>query len=359
MYYPDQRHIMAWTTIRRERLLPEDAVGTVEVRRGQTVNLTDVIARGNLPARYVYVEAAAALGLRREGDLVDRLLVELGEAVDAGQPLAGQADGRGRRVLAPVSGVVAYIGRGRIIIQTQPETIELQSGLVGTVVAITPNRGATIEAFGALVQGVWGNGRRAIGALRMEPPDGLGTVRDDSIQREYSRAVVVTRSPLTALSLNAAEVQQVGGVIAPSMNAALLPRALALGAAVMLTEGFGDMRMGSQVAGLLESFAGRPAMLDAHQPGRWDTVRVPEVFINLPPKSGGRPPTPDVDRPLNPGTIVRLTRAPYAGWHGEIVELPHAPQTLASGLRVPCARVSLASGETVLVPLANLEFLGR
>ncbi len=359
MYYPDQRHMMAWTTVRRERLLPEDAVGTVEVRRGQTVNLTDVIARGSLPARYVYVEAAAALGLRRESDLIDRMLVELGETVDPGQPLAGQADGRGRRVLAPVGGVIAYIGRGRIIIQTRPETVELQSGLVGTVTAVTPNRGATIEAFGALVQGVWGNGRRAIGALRAEPPGGLEAIYDDSIQREYSRAVVVTRHPLTAASLNVVAVQQVGGVIAPSLDAALLPQALAMSAAVMLTEGFGNMRMGPQAASLLEGFAGRPAVLDAHQPGRWDTVRAPEVIINLPPKSGGRPPAPDVDRALSPGMTVRLTREPHAGWHGEIVELPPAPQPLANGLRVPCARVSLASGETVVVPLANLEFMGR
>lgn len=359
MYYPDQRHMMAWTTVRRDRMLPEGAVGTVEVRRGETVNLTDLVARGSLPARYVYVEAAAALRLRREADLIDRLLIELGETVSAGQPLASQADGRGRRVLSPANGVVAYIGRGRIIIQTQPEIVELQSGLVGTVTAVIPNRGATIEAYGALVQGVWGNGRRAIGTLRKEPEDGLETISEDSIQREYSRAVVVTRRVLAAATLDVIEAQQLGGVIAPSMDSALLPRALTLNAAVLLTEGFGNLRIPPQVISLLDGFAGRPAMLDAHQPGRWDTVRVPEVFINLPPKSSGHPPAPDVHRALSVGATVRLTREPHAGWIGQVVELPRTPQTLASGLRMPCARLSLASGETVVVPLANLEFLGK
>jgi hypothetical protein len=351
--------MLAWTTIRRDRLLPEGAVGTVEVHRGQVVNLTDVVARGSLPARYIYVEAAAALGLRRGADLIDRMLVELGETVDAGQPLAGQPGGRGRRVLAPIGGVVAYIGRERVIIQTKPETVELPSGLVGTVTNVIPNRGVTIEAFGALAQGVWGNGQRALGTLRLEPEDGLEAIYEDSIQREYSRAVVVTRGVLGTAALDAVEVQQISGVIAPSMDAALLPRAQAMSAAIMLTEGFGDLRMGPQVVSLLEGFAGRPAMLDAQQPGRWDTVRLPEVFINLPPKSGDRPPAPDVQRTLAPGVTVRLTRAPYAGWIGQIAELPRAPQPLASGLRLPCAHVALASGETVVVPLANLEFLGR
>ncbi|GIL08941.1 MAG: hypothetical protein BroJett033_4520 [Chloroflexota bacterium] len=359
MHYPEQRQMLAWTTVRRERLLPEGAVGLVEARRGQVVNLLDVVARGSLPARYIYVEAAAALGLRHENDLIDRMLVELGETVEAAQPLAGQPGGRGRRVLAPADGVVAYIGRGRVIIQTTPKTVELQSGLVGTVTGVIPNRGVTIEAFGALFQGVWGNGRRAIGTLRMEPEGGLEATSEDSIQREYRRAVVVTRRALTAAALDVAEAQQVGGVIAPAMDSALLPRALAATTAVMLTEGFGDLRLGPQGISLLEGFAGRAAMLDAHQPGRWDTVRVPEVFINLPPKSDGRPPMPDIHRALSVGMTVRLTREPHAGWIGQITELPRAPQPLASGLRVPCARVALTSGEMAVVPLANLEFLGR
>ncbi len=359
MHYPEQRHMLAWTTVRRERLLPEGAVGAVEARRGQVVNITDIVARGSLPARYIYVEAADALGLRRETDLVDQMLVELGATVEAGQPLAGQASGRRRRVLAPASGLVAYIGRGRVIIQTTPEKVELQSGLVGTVTGVIPNRGVTIEAFGALFQGVWGNGRRAIGTLRMEPEGGLAAIREDSIQREYGRAIVVARQPLTAAALDVVEAQQVSGVIVPGMDAALLPRALATSAAVLLAEGFGDLRLSPQAGSLLEGFAGRPAVLDAHQPGRWDTVRVPEVFINLPPKSGDRPPAPDAQRALSAGMTVRLTREPHAGWIGQIAELPRAPQALASGLRVPCARVALASGETAVVPLANLEFLGR
>lgn len=359
MYYPDQRHLMAWTTVRRERLLPEGAIGTVEVRKGQTVNLTDVVVRGSLPARYVYVEVAAALRLRPDAELADLLLVELGEAVEAGQPIAGRSATRGPRALAPADGIVSYVGQGRIIIQTTPETVELEAGLVGAVTAVIPNRGVTIEAFGALIQGVWGNGQRAIGPLRIEPEGGLEAIIEDSIEREYSGAVVFTRRPLTAAGLANVEAQRVRGVIAPGMDAALLPRVQEMNCATLLLEGFGQPRVSPQTVSLLENFRGRQATLDAHLPGRWDTQRLPEVFINLPPKSGDRPPAPDTENPLQPGAVVRLTREPYPGWIGTVVDLPRAPQEIGNGLRVPCARVSLATGETLAVPLANLEYLGR
>ena len=50
-YFPEQRHMMAWAAVRRERLLPENAIGVVEARKGQHVNLREVVARGSVPSR--------------------------------------------------------------------------------------------------------------------------------------------------------------------------------------------------------------------------------------------------------------------------------------------------------------------
>ena len=89
-----------------------------------------------------------------------------------------------------------------------------------------------------------------------------------------------------------------------------------------------------------------------------DTHR-PEVFINLPSRSGDRPPPPRISHALRVGESVRLTREPHPGSVGEISDLPKTPQLLDNGLRVLCARVGLVTGESVLVPLANLEVLGK
>ena len=261
MYYADQRHTVAWTTIRRERFLPDHALGDVEVDERQHVNLREIVARGSVPARYLFIEAAQFFNLRRPEALDDLLHVEIGEEVEEGQVLAGKQADRGRRILSPATGIVAYIGQGRIIIQETPEEIELEAGLVGQVVETRPGRGVIIEAFGALVQGVWGNGRRVIGPLRLEPDDGLEVIFDDLIDRQYSGAVVVTRRALKETTLMVIEGHNFGGVIAPSMDASLYERAQELNTAIILTQGFGDLRMSGYLFNMLEGFVGRQTTL--------------------------------------------------------------------------------------------------
>src|SRR5574338_1649088 len=130
-YYPDQRHLLEATTIRRERMLPEDAVGRVEVREGIGVNLRDVVARGRLPSRFVLVEGAAYFRLKNPNDLNDLMLAQVGDVVDVKAPLAGKSGQRGSRLLSPVKGIVTYIGDGLIVIQSSPEEVDLEAGLDG------------------------------------------------------------------------------------------------------------------------------------------------------------------------------------------------------------------------------------
>lgn len=358
MPYPEQRHMLAWTTIRRERMLPENAIGTINAVKGQQVNLRDIVARGNVPSRFVFVEAMQTLRLRKPEDLDELIIPDIGELVEKDQVLAGRRPDRGRRVFSPVNGIFVYAGEGRIIIQETPEMVTLEAGLVGQVVETYPTRGVTIEAYGALIQGVWGNGGRVIGALRSEPADGLDSIFEETLEQRYSGTVVWTRRALKETSLMVLENQSVGGVIAPSMDADLVDRALRLHAAIILTEGFGDLRMNANLVNLLEGFNDRQATMDAATPGRWEDVRRPEVFINLPAR-GDRPPSPASNQPFRMGQNVRLTREPHAGSIGEITNLPKTPQLIDNGLHIMCARVLLVTGESPLVPLANLEVLGR
>lgn len=356
-YYPDQRHLLELTSIRRERLLPEDAIGRVEAREGTTVNLRDTVARGVVPSRYLIIEAANELQLKTPDELLDVMVMEVGDTVDIKTPLAGKSGAR-RRVLSPVKGIVAYVGEGRIIIQETPEEVQLEAGLDGQVMAVQPGRGLTIETVGGLVQGVWGNNRRVIGGLRMEPDDGIESIYGDELDLQYRGAIVVTKRPLRETGLIVMDAQSLGGIIAPSMDADLIPQALEAGGAILLTEGFGPLKMSAAVANLLNSFTGRQAALDAMLPNRWSSNR-PEIIINPSGRVQQRPPRPNVNLTLNPGTTVRLTRPPNAGQVGRIVNLPKTPYLLENGLRVPCAQVELITGGVVMVPLANLEVFGR
>ena len=164
-----------------------------------------------------------------------------------------------------------------------------------------------------------------IGALRSEPADGLDSIFEETLEQRYSGTVVWTRRTLKETSLMVLENQSIGGVIAPSMDPDLVDRALGLGAAIILTEGFGDFRMNATLINLLEGFNDRQVTMDATTPGRWEDVRRPEVFINLPAR-GDRPPAPATGQPLRVGQSVRLTREPHAGSIGEITNLPKPPR---------------------------------
>jgi hypothetical protein len=357
-YYPDQRHVLEMSTIQREQSLPEDAIGSVDVRQGASVNLRDVVARGRLPSRYVMVEAAEYLRLKNPDDLLEHMLVKIGDPVEVKAPLAGLPNQRGRRVLAPVGGYVADVVDGRIILQIEPEEVELEAGLDGQVVKVQPGRGVVIETYGSVVQGAWGNNRRVIGTLKVEPDAGIERLYGEDLDIQFRGAIVITRRPLRATGLQVLEDQNLGGIIAPSMEAGLIEAVLGVKGAIMLTEGFGSLRMSGLILNSLSGFAGRQATLDAVLPNRWQGRR-PEVIVNPSGRGAARAVRPNVNQALQVGSSVRLTRIPHAGEVGTVVNLPKMPILLDNGLRAICAEVETVTGEKVTVPLVNIEVFGK
>jgi hypothetical protein len=358
VYYPDQRYASALTVVRRECLLPEEAVGTVRVTEGKRVDVRDVVANGVIMNRHIILDAMSFFGLRRPQDLTPLLHVEPGELVEDRALLAGKNPQRGRRLFAPMRGLVAKIEQGRIIIHEMPQVIDLEAGVRGRVVEVRSGRGVVIEAVGAQIQGVWGNNRRTIATLRVEPEEGLESIVEDALNLKYKGVIVVTMRPLTAAALQIMEGRGLVGLIGPSMDASLRERALNVNGVIFLTEGFGSARMSRAIFNLLSQFDGQQVTIDAFSPTRWET-RYPEIIVNITPRGDERPAQPNPMLSLRPNLNVRVTRDPYAGQTGRVVDLPAAPVLLENGLRVLCAQVELVAGGMVNVPLANLEVLGR
>jgi hypothetical protein len=356
MYYPQQRYTSELAAIRRQALLPEGAIGNIQAETGQIVDIRDTVARGLIPARHVIVYAADELGVRPE-QVTGLMLVNLRGRVEAGQAIAGKDAARGKRVFAPINGVVIAVEEGRIIIQEMPQMIKLDAGVRGRVVDVIAGRGVTIESRGAILQGAWGNGRNIIAVIRLEPErGGLDTISVDTLDTTYKNEIVITRTPLTETGLGIAVARNFAGIIAPSMSANLVETVLKADFAVMLTEGFGQMLMNPSTVHLLSQFNGAQGMLDAAQPQRF-TERRAELIINR-PVTGRLIDTTATPQPLEVGTRVRVTRDPYQGVLGTVVELPHNPLLLDNGLCVKCAVVELMAGEYVHIPLANLELGG-
>lgn len=356
-YYPDQRYIAKQMTIRRHVMLPEEALGTVRTQQGKRVDQREVVAQGTIPSHHVVLNGAEYFRLKKPDSLLALMLVKEGDAVDVLDVLAGRSRIRGRRLLSPVSGIVAKVIDGRIIIQQTPDLIDLQAGAQGRVIEVHAGRGIVVETMGALIQGVWGNGKYTIATLRMEPEEGMEHISSDQLDKPYGGSVVVTARQLKSTGLRIMEDQGIAGIIAPSMDADLRGEVMETKNPVMLTEGFGAMRLNNQVQTILAELEGRSITLDAFTPDRWDTRR-PEAIINVKPDQQ-RPPGANPLLTVRPDLTVRVTRAPYAGVMGRVLDLPKTPSLLDNGLRVPCALVELVTGETPLVPLADLEFFGK
>lgn len=350
IYFPNHRHMLASTLIRRERTLP-DTGGKIEVAMMTRIGLNDVIARGTKPSPFTVIDAARYFNLRRPDDLDDLLEAHTGDRIEEGQTLAIKT--RGKRLLSPITGIVVYVGDGKLILQKTPEVVEVEAGLNGMVVEVEAGRGATIEAYGAVLQGMWGNNRRAIGTLRLEPEEGVETLYRDAMDMELRGAILVTKSPIKPLTLQVMDDQGFIGLIAPSMEPNLIDLAMQTRAAILLTQGFGSQRMSVPYQMFLEEMKGRQATVDAALPAPLEP-RLPEVVINVPLTGSNRPPAPNLNAQLRRGDNVRLR----SGSIGKIVDLPKTPILLDNGLRLMCAQVELAAGERLLVPLANIDYLG-
>lgn len=358
MYYPDQRIISKMTSIYRETLLPEEAVGTVMVREGDRIDIRDKVARGIIPSRHIIIEAAKELRLRDPNALGRLMLVKERVRVSERDPIAGANPKRGRRVFAPVNGIIVHVGEGRIIMQATPEVVTLEAGMRGRVVQVFPGRGVALEGTGALAQGIWGNGRRAIAIMRMEPYDGMNSISIDSLDNTYKNEVIVTTRPLDALALSIADDCEAAGIIAPSMEAALVPIAMSYERPIMLMEGFSSLRMNTNMVQFFQEMEGLPLTLNASVPSRTNTLR-PEAIINRPPNTEDKASAVDFSLALRRGSRVRVNRAPHMGALGRIVDLPRQPIMVDNGLRTIGAQVELLTGETVAIPLDNLELAGR
>jgi hypothetical protein len=351
MILPRQTHVSLLVVIRRQRILP--ARGSINLRVNQKVSPADVVGRTTLaPAHYLF-DIAHGLGLPPAK--ADRYLRrELDDRVTGGDVLAGPVGWMRRVVRAPEDGHVVLQGDGRLLYEGLGEGFELQASLPGMVIGMEPDLGVTIETVGALVEGIWGNGRQEFGVLRMATPSSSNVLAVADLNIDLRGAVAVAGrldDPNIFHSLAALPMR---GVICGSMPSALIPAALACEIPVILTEGFGNIPMNSAIFELFATNVGREASLNAQQTDSWKGLR-PEVIIPLPAVGSADVPSEAVQ--LVVGRRVRVLRAPYAGREGSVVSLPEGLIPLANGVRVMCAEVELGETGLVRVPIANLDIL--
>jgi hypothetical protein len=336
----------------RERTLP--VAGKVNVHVNQRVNPTDVIAEATFAREHVLLDVARTFGI--SPNTADKLIkVAQGDRLTQGALVAESGGIIPHSIKAPRAGRVMIVGSGQVLMEVGDTRIELRAGLPGLVTRVLPDRGVVIQTAGALIQGVWGNGRIDNGFmvnLLEQPDDVLTSARLDVSLRG---SVILGGQVRDVDTLKVAAELPVRGLILSSIASSLITNAYQMRYPILVTEGFGALPMNSAAFKLLTTNNKREATVNADHFDRYTGNR-PEVIIPLP--ISNEPDEPNGFGIFTVGQPVRMRRPPNAGMIGTISNLRPGLSLLPSGLRAPAVDVKLENGENVVVPLVNLEVVG-
>lgn len=369
-YTPGLR-VTPCATLRRERRLP--LKGTVLVEAGAAVEAHTVVARTELPGNVQTLNAAQTLGL--DPARVPQALVRgVGEAVAAGDVIASGKSLFGlvsNAVKAPAAGTIESVSSvtGQVILREPPMPVEVNAFVRGTVAAILEGDGVVIETRAAFLQGIFGVGGEAWGAIRIAtagPGDELTpqSLRDDDRGKVIVGGSFVSYDALQRARAVGAAAVVVGGFDDRDLRQ-LLGRDLGvaitgqeeIGLTLVLTEGFGQIRMADRAWELLSGLAGRPASVSGATQIRAGVLR-PEILI---PRDDLAPvEADDAAAGLEVGSLLRVIRDPHFGRIGRVIELPAELQVLDTEARVRVLVVEFGDGgERAVIPRANVELIAR
>ena len=347
-------HTLALTTIIRKRQLPVH--GEVVARLNQRVLANNVIAEAEYSHKHHLIDIARALGIRSNAAEKKVKDIRVGQTLSAGTIVASGGGIIPKAVKVEHSGRVVAIGGGQILLDTSGKEFKLRAGISGEVIEIIPNRGVIIQEVGALIQGIWGNGKVSSGSLHVLAENPAHILEASQINISLRSFVILAGSCQDADSLRSAAENTVRGLILSSIHPSLLDFARKMPYPIIVTDAIGKETMNAKAYKIIrtnnqrENVTVNAEAYDSYQGTRPEII-IPLAHSDLPPK-------PREVEAFTPGQKVRLRRAPHTGAEGTLVELPSEMKTLENGLRVLAAEVKIKNGEQITVPLVNLEVLG-
>ena len=167
-YTPGLR-VTASATVRKERRLP--LRGSVNCRVGDVVQRHNVVASTELPGNVTTMNLVNRLGVT-PGELQRYLLVEEGDSVSAGQPIAETQPlikWFKTTVTSDIEGTVETISAvtGQVMLREPPSPVEVRAYVDGTVADVIESEGVVVETSGAFIQGIFGVGGECWGPLKL------------------------------------------------------------------------------------------------------------------------------------------------------------------------------------------------
>ena len=343
-------HVHPLVFIRRNRFLPVS--GVVNVRVGQKVSPTEVIAETTIPTRHYLVDVYRTLGLKTPEEAEKLIERKPGESLVKNDIIAETGGLFSRVIRTPGPGKIISILGGQVLIEAESRRITLQAGMSGTVTEILENTGAVIETNGALIQGVWGNDKLGCGPLQIEGDLADQELKSSSLGLTSRGLVILAGFCASPDVFTVAASIPVSGLILGSMSASLIQVAEAQPYPIIVLGGFGKFGMDPVSKKLLVSNAGREASINAAKWDRLSGIR-PEILISLPAE--GDPYREQAD--FSAGQTVRVHASAHRGKVGVIEKVISGLSVLPGGLRASSAAIIFEDNEKAVVPLVNLDII--
>ena len=339
---------------------------------GDLLKPEDVVAKTDLPGNVQMLKVANVLNIG-PADVPDVMLVAEGDKVNKGQMIAETEGLFGffkSNVKSPIDGTVESISdvTGQIVMREAPIPVEVDAYMSGTVKEIIPDEGVIVEADAAFIQGIFGIGGESRGTMEILVDNREQELTTDLLNESHKGKIVVGGSFVSLETYKKALSLQIAGIVVGGFNYYDLEEILGytLGVAItgsenlvtslIVTEGFGNIRMGSRTFDLLNKENGKFVSINGATQIRAGVIR-PEIVIPL--QKSEIPETTvhkSDDRGIGEGSLVRIIRTPYFGKMGEVVSLPPELQQMESETMVRVAEVKI-DNDVLSIPRANLEMV--
>jgi hypothetical protein len=354
--------------VRKTRRLP--ILGEVLVKKGDELGFDTIVAKTDIPGEPNVVRIDEILGVLSE-DVPVYMVKKVGDKVEKDEIIAKSSSMFGlikKNAASPFAGIIESVSdsSGQVVIRAPPIPVELKAYVRGTVAEVIPKEGVIIETNAAFIQGICGISGERHGKIRVA----IGTPEDvltaETISPDDKGKILIGGSLVTYDAIEKA--LQVGaiGVVAGGIEGNCLSKFIGyemgvaitgeeeVGLTLIITEGFGKMRMSSRTFSLLKEFDGHEAAINGTTQIRAGVLR-PEIII--PHKLVLSKSEEELSRGMVHGTPVRIIGDPYFGKIGTVSSLPVQLKKVETGSDVRVVDVKLEDGEIVTVPRANVEII--
>jgi hypothetical protein len=368
--------VAAVELVEKERRLP--LKGDVLVKKGDKVESDQIVASTSLPGNPEMINVSNKLALEA-AEVAGCMMVKEGEEVKKDQILAESKGFFGffkTPCHAPCDGTIELISSvtGQVTLRRPPIPVEVKAFMDATVKEVLPGEGVVLESESTFIQGIFGIGGEVVGEIAMACSTSDQMLDKDKVKPEFKDKVVIGGSLITAEAVR--ELIKVGakGVIVGGIDDADLKNFLGydlgvaitghetLGITIVVTEGFGEIKMAAKTFELLKASAGQKASINGATQIRAGVIR-PEIIIplkshahikHLIDKSEGEAGI------MGMGTQVRVIRQPRFGSTAKVVGLPVELTQVESETWVRVAEIEFDDDKKrVTVPRANLEIIEK